>query len=129
MNGRLYDPLLRRFLNADENIQDPYNTQNYNKYGYVFNNPLMYNDPNGEFVWFVPIIAAVVSEFFTMYYTQTPFNGARFVGSLAMSYASAGIAGAIGDVFKIASVAEALGKWGTIVTRAGAHALTQGIFS
>lgn len=22
MNGRLYDPLLRRFLNADENIQD-----------------------------------------------------------------------------------------------------------
>ncbi|MDH6254189.1 RHS repeat-associated protein [Chryseobacterium sp. H1D6B] len=50
MNGRLYDPLLRRFLNADENIQDPSNTQNYNKYGYVMNNPLMYNDPNGEFL-------------------------------------------------------------------------------
>ena len=27
MNGRLYDPLLRRFLNADENIQDIFNTQ------------------------------------------------------------------------------------------------------
>ncbi|AZI21439.1 hypothetical protein EIH08_07815 [Chryseobacterium taklimakanense] len=39
MNGRLYDPLLRRFLNADENIQDMFNTQNYNKYGYVLNNP------------------------------------------------------------------------------------------
>ncbi|HFK5521275.1 hypothetical protein CMU85_10135 [Elizabethkingia anophelis] len=51
MNGRLYDPLLRRFLNADENIQDPYNTQNYNKYGYVINNPLMYNDPSGEFIF------------------------------------------------------------------------------
>jgi RHS repeat-associated protein len=51
MNGRLYDPLLRRFLNADENIQDPTNTQNYNKYGYVMNNPLMYSDPNGEFWW------------------------------------------------------------------------------
>lgn len=51
MNGRLYDPLLRRFLNADENIQDPNNTQNYNKYGYVMNNPLMYNDPNGEFIF------------------------------------------------------------------------------
>lgn len=50
MNGRLYDPLLRRFLNADENIQDPANTQNYNKYGYVMNNPMMYNDPNGE-IW------------------------------------------------------------------------------
>jgi len=49
MNGRLYDPLLRRFLNADENIQDLHNTQNYNKYGYVMNNPLMYSDPSGEF--------------------------------------------------------------------------------
>ncbi|VDH03396.1 RHS repeat-associated core domain [Bergeyella zoohelcum] len=51
MNGRLYDPLLRRFLNADEHIQDPYNMQNYNKYGYVYNNPLMYNDPSGEFIF------------------------------------------------------------------------------
>ncbi|CAA7386073.1 RHS repeat-associated core domain-containing protein [Chryseobacterium fistulae] len=53
MNGRLYDPLLRRFLNADENIQEPTNTQNYNKYGYVLNNPLMFNDPNGEFFQFL----------------------------------------------------------------------------
>lgn len=53
MNGRLYDPLLRRFLNADENIQDPYNTQNYNKYGYVLNNPLMFNDPSGEVLPFL----------------------------------------------------------------------------
>lgn len=62
MNGRLYDPLLRRFLNADENIQDPYNTQNYNKYGYVMNNPLMYNDPSGEvlFMMFGIIMNATV---------------------------------------------------------------------
>jgi RHS repeat-associated protein len=53
MNGRIYDPLLRRFLNADDNIQDPSNTQNYNKYGYVMNNPMMYNDPNGEFWWWL----------------------------------------------------------------------------
>lgn len=53
MNGRLYDPLLRRFLNADENIQSPTNTQNYNKYGYVMNNPMMYTDPSGEFWGFL----------------------------------------------------------------------------
>ncbi|MFC3157170.1 RHS repeat domain-containing protein [Chryseobacterium arachidis] len=58
MNGRLYDPLLRRFLNADENIQDATNTQNYNKYGYVLNNPMMYNDPNGEFWWWLAGAAA-----------------------------------------------------------------------
>lgn len=50
MNGRLYDPMLRRFLAPDNYIQDPYNTQNFNRYGYVYNNPLMYNDPSGEFI-------------------------------------------------------------------------------
>ena len=60
MNGRLYDPLLRRFLNADENIQDPYNTQNYNKYGYVLNNPLMFNDPSGEFFWIAMVVGAII---------------------------------------------------------------------
>lgn len=129
MNGRLYDPLLRRFLNADENIQDPYNTQNYNKYGYVFNNPLLFSDPSGEFVWWVPAVIAIVSEVFTMYYTQTPFDPFRFAGNLAMSYASAGIAGKIGDIFKVAAVTEALGKTGTILARAGAHAITQGVLS
>ena len=63
MNGRLYDPLLRRFLNADENIQDPHNTQNYNKYGYVLNNPLIYADPSGEFIWFV--VGAVIGAYIT----------------------------------------------------------------
>ena len=67
MNGRLYDPLLRRFLNADENIQDPHNTQNYNKYGYVFNNPLMYNDPSGEFFFaaLAPILGKVLAGIIT----------------------------------------------------------------
>ncbi|WP_326981923.1 RHS repeat-associated core domain-containing protein [Chryseobacterium sp. MYb264] len=63
MNGRLYDPLLRRFLSADENIQDPFNTQIYNKYGYVMNNPLIYADPNGEFVWI--IVGAVIGAYVT----------------------------------------------------------------
>ena len=31
--------------------QDPMNTQNFNRYGYVFNNPLKYTDPTGEFGW------------------------------------------------------------------------------
>ncbi|MCF6348071.1 MAG: FG-GAP-like repeat-containing protein [Flavobacteriaceae bacterium] len=50
MNGRLYDPLLHRFLAPDNYIQNPYSTQNYNRYGYVLNNPLKYTDPSGEFI-------------------------------------------------------------------------------
>jgi len=47
MNGRLYDPYLQRFLNADNYIQSAENAQSYNKYSYCFNNPLSYTDPSG----------------------------------------------------------------------------------
>jgi len=49
MNGRVYDPLLGRFLSADPFIQDAGNTQSLNRYSYVLNNPLAYTDPNGFF--------------------------------------------------------------------------------
>ncbi len=50
MNGRLYDPKLKRFLSVDNFIQDVTNTQNFNRYSYVLNNPLMYTDPSGELI-------------------------------------------------------------------------------
>lgn len=48
MNGRMYDAKLGRFLSPDNYIQDPFSTQNFNRYGYVLNNPLKYRDPSGE---------------------------------------------------------------------------------
>ena len=50
MNGRIYDPVVGRFLSPDPNIQDPYNTQNYNRYSYTLNNPLKHKDPTGYIV-------------------------------------------------------------------------------
>jgi RHS repeat-associated protein len=47
MNGRVYDPVLGRFLSADPIIQMPGNMQSYNRYSYVLNNPLSYTDPSG----------------------------------------------------------------------------------
>ncbi|MFO7575027.1 MAG: RHS repeat-associated core domain-containing protein [Bacteroidales bacterium] len=47
MIGRLYDPVLGRFLNADPVIQFPGFTQSYNSYSYVMNNPLRFTDPTG----------------------------------------------------------------------------------
>ena len=51
MNGRIYDPKLGRFLQADPFIQAPYNTQSLNRYSYVMNNPLNATDPSGYFAW------------------------------------------------------------------------------
>ncbi len=47
MNGRMYDPVLAMFLSPDNFIQSPGNTQNYNRYTYVLNNPMKYTDPSG----------------------------------------------------------------------------------
>ena len=47
MNGRVYDPELGRFMSADPFVQAPYNSQSYNRYSYVFNNPLSFTDPSG----------------------------------------------------------------------------------
>jgi hypothetical protein len=47
MNGRIYDPLLGRFLSADLVVQAPGSLQSYNRYSYVMNNPLTLTDPTG----------------------------------------------------------------------------------
>lgn len=60
MNGRLYDPMVHRFLQPDNFVQDPFNTQNYNRYGYVLNNPLKYSDPSGEFFFTAFLVGAIV---------------------------------------------------------------------
>ncbi|MFA9388738.1 MAG: RHS repeat-associated core domain-containing protein [Prolixibacteraceae bacterium] len=46
--GRLYDPLVGRFLNPDNFVQQLGNTQSYNRYSYCLNNPLKYTDPSGN---------------------------------------------------------------------------------
>lgn len=50
MNGRVYDPTLGRFLSPDQYVQYPHFSQSYNRYSYVLNNPLSYNDPGGELI-------------------------------------------------------------------------------
>jgi RHS repeat-associated protein len=94
MNARLYDPKLHRFLQPDNSIQDPFNTQNYNRYGYVLNNPLKYNDPSGNF-W-----ANVLAYLFTAYvqgaqasgnYNPTSWNSELLINA------------AIGAAFAVAS--------------------------
>lgn len=49
MGGRIYDASLGRMLQADPFVQDPTNTQSFNRYTYVYNNPLSYTDPSGYF--------------------------------------------------------------------------------
>ncbi|ROI01534.1 hypothetical protein EGI16_16680 [Chryseobacterium sp. G0240] len=145
MNGRLYDPLLRRFLNADENIQDPYNTQNYNKYGYVMNNPLLFNDPSGEIFGLVPLLSAVIIGAFigTVAYIASALITGQSITLLGIfkSTIFGAISGAvtfgIGSIFSVVkegvqvatALADTLGKVGTVFVQAAAHGIAQGTLS
>ena len=50
MNGRVYDPVISRFLNVDPIVQNPGKSQNFNSYSYCLNNPLRYRDPSGYYL-------------------------------------------------------------------------------
>jgi RHS repeat-associated protein len=68
MNGRVYDPVLGRFLSADPNVDRPSDSQNYNRYSYLGNNPLGGTDPtgfHGLFGSILMIVAVVVISFVT----------------------------------------------------------------
>ena len=76
MNARLYDPLLGRFLAPDNYIQDPYGTQNFNRYGYALNNPLVYVDPDGELLWLIPVA-------FFLFFTDAGYELQKYVSPVA----------------------------------------------
>jgi len=111
MNGRVYDPVLGRFVTADPFLQDPGNLQSYNRYSYVLNNPLMYVDPSGYFslkkVFKAVAIAAIA------YVTY----GA--VSSAMLSSAATTTAGAMG----VANTGLAIATFETVTLTAAGSAL------
>lgn len=49
MNGRVYDPVLGRFLSPDPIVQFPAFSQSWNRYSYLNNTPTSFTDPTGYF--------------------------------------------------------------------------------
>ncbi|AZQ04274.1 hypothetical protein LEP1GSC190_19490 (plasmid) [Leptospira mayottensis 200901116] len=47
-NARYYDPGIARFTSADTLIPDEYNSQAWNRFAYVYNNPIGAKDPTGH---------------------------------------------------------------------------------
>lgn len=96
MNGRVYDPIIGRFLSADPHVQSPYNTQSYNRYSYVQNNPLKYTDPSGYF--FKKLFRAVKKVFKNKIFRMVAaivvayFTGGALANSIFVSSASAAAA-------------------------------------
>ena len=116
MNGRLYDPNLHRFLQPDNYIQQPDNTQNYNKYAYVLNNPLKYTDPSGEEIVFgvaVGIGAAIAALTYTItaLVADVPFSVGGLVKATFIGAASAAVTFGIGTATSSIFSTPAMGFW------------------
>lgn len=94
MNGRLYDPRLARFLSPDNYVQAPDNTQNFNRYSYCLNNPLIYSDPSGELFWMViPAIAGVINIAAN---AKNIHNFGQGLGYFGIGFASGAIGAGVG---------------------------------
>jgi hypothetical protein len=95
MNGRVYDPLIGRFMSADPFIQSPQNLQSHNRYAYVLNNPLAYTDPSGYFSFkklFRTALAIAVAYFAPPLFAQygVAVAGMNATTAMAINSAAAG---------------------------------------
>ncbi|MEO7977987.1 RHS repeat-associated core domain-containing protein [Flavobacterium sp.] len=116
MNGRLYDPVLRSFLMPDNFIQQPENTQNYNRYAYVLNNPLMYSDPSGEAYELLAAIGigaaiALASYTITALLADVPFSIGGLAKATFIGAATAAVTFGIGTAASSMFSTPAMGFW------------------
>ena len=109
MNGRIYDPELGRFLQADPVVQAALNTQTLNRYTYALNNPLSLTDPSGYFFerlvkrWGRVIAAMVISAVLpgtqgilaTVFNLTNPVAQAAITGFIAGAITSGTLKGAV----------------------------------
>ena len=102
MNGRIYDPQLGRFLQADPLVAQPANPQNWNPYAYVFNNPLANTDPTGMFSvrQALGMIIAIVGTVFAPEGAGLWY--AMFVGAISGAVSTGSIKGAVVGAFSAA---------------------------
>jgi RHS repeat-associated protein len=62
-HARFYSPALGRFTQPDTVIPSLTNTQSWNRFSYVNNSPILYNDPGGHWPEFFQAVADAVTHF------------------------------------------------------------------
>ena len=141
MNGRMYDPIIGRFLSPDPYVQAPFATQNYNRYSYCLNNPMRFTDPSGEFFF----AAVGIGTLLNAMCWGAVITGAAYVASVATlpggfnnnwnwgQFGKSVLMGAVSGL-ATAGVGAAFGEVGSLgflgeVARAGTHAAAQATIS
>jgi RHS repeat-associated protein len=107
MNGRVYDPVLARFLSADPFIDGASDSQGFNRYTYVHNNPLNATDPSG-FLSFkdvlkivAVVVAAVVTAGLAVYGAAAAGIGVTAAGATAVTSFSTALGAIAGGALSL----------------------------
>ena len=127
MNGRIYDPLVSRMLSPDNFIQAPDFSQSFNRYGYAWNNPLVYTDPDGEVFVFIGIMAGMYQGAMIASNSEMSFGGA--LATIVAGGIVGGISGYVGVAIAASGIpfANTLGIAGASLTNStGTHIYTGG---
>jgi uncharacterized protein RhaS with RHS repeats len=118
LNGRVYDPYVAKFTSADPIVAAQWNTQGWNRYAYVGNNPLAYTDPTGydffsdlfnflfnpvaqaQFIFSVPFLGQAI-QIGTVAYTFTLCGPCSIGVAAGLSSIQAGVeGGSLADAIK-----------------------------
>lgn len=125
MNGRLYDPVIGRFLSTDNYVQEPSNSQNFNRYSYCLNNPLKYTDPSGE--WIHILVGAVVGGIVNL--ATKAYNGQiHSIGDGLAAFGIGAVAGAAASATG-GAVVTAFGAAGSSVIAGAASGIVGAAYS
>lgn len=94
MDGRMYDPVVGRFISADPFVQCPDFTQSLNRYAYCINNPLTLIDPSG-YSWFSRNWKALTASIVGIAVSVVTLGSGTTLGAAIVAGAVGGAAGAL----------------------------------
>ena len=94
MDGRMYDPVVGRFLSPDPYVQMPDFTQSLNRYAYCVNNPLSLTDPSG-YSWFSKNWKAITASVVGIAVSVVTLGSGSSIGAAIIAGVAGGAAGAL----------------------------------
>ena len=94
MGGRMYDPVVGRFLSADPFVQSPDFTQSLNRYAYCINNPLSLIDPSG-YSWFSRNWKSLFASVVGIAVSVATLGSGASLGAVVIAGAAGGAASAL----------------------------------
>lgn len=120
MDGRMYDPIIGRFMSPDPSIQNPDFSQSLNRYAYCLNNPLSLTDPTG-YNWFSRNWKIVFSSIAAIAVTYLTAGTTASLGVAMLAGAAGGATGSMtysvlngANIFEVAKNTFTGAFWGAI---------------